>query len=131
VRSGLSLGGLASGRVDEFRVLLATAAIRFAGDAAYSEAEVNERLKAWLDDEGAMVATDHVEVRRWLVDTGLLRRDGFGRRYERSRPDPDAFAAALGALSAIDVQALVRDARLADAARREARRARFAQRDKA
>lgn len=27
--------------------------------------------------------TDHAKLRRWLVDTGLLERDGYGRVYDR------------------------------------------------
>jgi hypothetical protein len=125
-RRGLSLGGLASGRIDEFRALLVTAALRFAPATAYTEAAVNTALRDWLDGEGAMVATDHVEVRRWLVDTGLLQRDGFGRRYERALPPPAPFAAVLDALAGVDVPALVARARADEAAERAARRARFA-----
>lgn len=47
------------------------------------ERGVNEALKARLADVGAFLATDHVELRRWLVDMGFLARDGFGRVYER------------------------------------------------
>jgi hypothetical protein len=30
-----------------------------------------------------MVQTDHVELRRWLVDAGYLARDGWGYAYVR------------------------------------------------
>ena len=29
----------------------------------------------------SLVETDYAELRRWLVDTGLLERDGYGRVY--------------------------------------------------
>lgn len=38
----------------------------------YSEAEVNSILRAWV--EGG--STDHVSLRRYLVDAGLLTREG-------------------------------------------------------
>lgn len=38
----------------------------------YSEAEVNAALTEWCDGSGV----DHVSVRRYLVDEGLLRRAG-------------------------------------------------------
>ena len=86
VRNGLSLGGLQSGRQQDFGVVLAAAALAFDDGATYTEAEVNERLKAWLADPGAMLGTDHVELRRWLVDMRLLDRDGYGRALRaRSR----------------------------------------------
>ena len=51
---------------------MAAAALAFDPQREYSEAEVNEVLKAWLAGAGAMLATDHVELRRWLVDCGLV-----------------------------------------------------------
>jgi hypothetical protein len=44
----------------------------------YPEAEVDAALTAWCDGSGV----DHVTVRRYLVDEGLLRRSGGG--YARS-----------------------------------------------
>ncbi|MFJ8962066.1 DUF2087 domain-containing protein [Lentzea sp. NPDC102401] len=38
----------------------------------YEEKEINERLKAWCDG-GEL---DHVTIRRYLVDFGLLERGG-------------------------------------------------------
>ena len=67
----------------DFALLMAAAAHAFAPDRTYTEPEVNERLRAWLAGAGAMLDVDHVELRRWLVDTGALARDGFGRAYAR------------------------------------------------
>ncbi len=126
VRDGLALGGLYGGRRAEFELVLATAAARFAGDRAYTEAEVNAVLKDWLAAEAAMLGTDHVEARRWLVDSGLVERDGYGRAYRRVRPPPTAFTAVLAAIDGVDVAAVVAAARAADRAARAERRARFA-----
>lgn len=55
----------------------------------YSEPELNEMLKAYLDDFAL--------VRRTLVDMGYLQRDAYGKVYKRvikfpepSSPDPQA-----------------------------------------
>jgi hypothetical protein len=48
-----------------------------------NEPEVNQALKAALAGAARCLATDHVELRRWLVDAGWLERDGFGRQYRR------------------------------------------------
>jgi len=125
VRDGLALGGLYGGRRAEFELVLATAAARFAVERAYTEAEVNAVLKDWLAAEAVMLGTDHVEVRRWLVDSGLVERDGYGRAYRRKRPAPVAFAAALDAIAGVDVAAVVAAARAADRAARAERRARY------
>jgi hypothetical protein len=125
VREGLALGGLYGGRRTEFELVLATAAARFAGERDYTEAEVNAVLKDWLAAEAVMLGTDHVEARRWLVDSGLIERDGYGRAYRRTRPAPAAFAAALDAIAGVDVAAVVAAARAADHAARAERRARY------
>jgi hypothetical protein len=75
-----------------------------------------------------MLAVDHVELRRWLVDTGVLARDGFGRAYNSGTPRPD-IASAMAALAGRDLAALVADARTRDAARRDARKAQWAKAD--
>ena len=123
VRRGISLGGLASGRQDDFRTLLAAAALALDGGAGYDEPAVNARLKAWLDGPGAMVDVDHVELRRWLVDAGLLQRDGFGRRYARATPAPDAFARELAGLAGVDLGLLAAEARDSEREARDARQA--------
>ena len=125
VRDGLALGGLYGGRRAEFELVLATAAARFAVERAYTEPEVNAVLQDWLAAEAVMLGTDHVEARRWLVDSGLLERDGYGRAYRRKRPAPAGFGEALDAIAGIDVTAVVAEARAADRAARAERRARY------
>jgi hypothetical protein len=84
---------------------------------------VNDALRAWLAGPGAMLATDHVELRRWLVDLKLVERDGYGRAYRRA-PPPPAFAAAVAAMAAIDAAAVAEEARTIHARDRAERRAR-------
>jgi hypothetical protein len=123
VKRGVSLGALAGSRGDEFAAVVAAAALAIPCDAPSSEREVNERLRAWLAVPGAMLATDHVELRRWLVDLRLVERDGYGREYRRADPPPSAYADAVVALGVADPAALAAQAREADASARAARRA--------
>lgn len=51
----------------------------------YDEKTVNDRLRAWCDGG----ETDHVAVRRYLVDTGILARaSGIYSRSRESLPTP-------------------------------------------
>jgi len=125
LRNGASLGVMASTRPGDFALVLAAAGCMFAPDDALAEREVNERLKAWLGGAGAMLAVDHVELRRWLVDNGVLARDGFGRVYTRGTPRTE-IAQAMSVLAGTDLAATVSKARADDAARREARKAQWA-----
>jgi hypothetical protein len=125
LRRGLALGTLRSGRSTDFAVVLAAAAQGFHPDRAYTEREVNELLRAFLAGPGAMLATDHVELRRWLVDYRLLARDGFGRAYTVGTPSAEIVAAA-AQLATVDLAAVAREAREHDAAVRAQRKARRA-----
>ncbi|GLF99167.1 DUF2087 domain-containing protein [Streptomyces yaizuensis] len=55
----------------------------FAEDTAYDERAVNEKLRTWCEGAG----TDHVTVRRYLVDLCLLGREG-GRYWLRTDIQP-------------------------------------------
>ncbi len=81
VKTGVSLGGMAPLPQS---ALLALAALGFREGEAMDEASVNLRLRAQLAGLLQCLATDHVELRRWLVDSGWLQRDGYGRRYQRA-----------------------------------------------
>src|SRR5689334_16995553 len=124
LRQRLSLGVLASTHRDEFALALAAAARCFANDRTYTEAEVNERLRRWLARSGSMLSTDHVELRRWLVDNGVLARDGFGRAYSRSDAPAD-IAAAIEGLGDLDLDGACEDARAEEVAARAERKARW------
>ena len=124
-RQHLSLGVMAANKPDDFAVVMAAAGCAFGAAEACSERDVNERLRAWLEGPGTMLATDHVELRRWLVDNGVLARDGFGRVYTRGTPRAE-IAQAMSVLAGTDLAAAVSKARADDAARREVRKAQWA-----
>ena len=67
----------------------------------------NGKAPTLLAGPGWMLATDHVDLRRWLVDCRLLERDGYGLRYMRSEA-AEAWQATLAALDGVD---LVHEAR--------------------
>jgi len=74
------LTGYPTRRADE-DVLLRLAASRFEFGRSYTEAEVNEVLRAWLETFCAPYGIDHVTMRRRLVDTRFLVRDTAGAEY--------------------------------------------------
>ena len=101
--------------------MLAAAGCGIAPDETLSERDVNERLKSFLEGAGAMLAVDHVELRRWLVDNAVLVRDGFGREYSRGQPRAE-IDEAMRELAGTDLRKLVGEARSRDAARRAERK---------
>ena len=74
------LTGYPTRRTDE-DLLLRMAASRFEFGRSYSEAEVNDILRTWLDTFCAPYGIDHVTMRRRLVDTRFLVRDTAGTEY--------------------------------------------------
>ncbi len=101
VKVGVGLGGL---RDDQRLAALGLAACCLPLSSVCTEAQVNALLKAWLADEGRFLDVDHVELRRWLVDTGWWQRDGFGRAYERT-PAPALRPALLPCVRALHAAA--------------------------
>jgi hypothetical protein len=121
VRTGVSLGVLYSARIADFQLVLAAASRAFAAGRSYSEGDVNDALRAWLAREGSMLAVDHVELRRWLVDCSVLVRDDYGRTYALGEPAPE-IAALAALLSGADLAQVAADARARDAKAREERK---------
>jgi hypothetical protein len=79
------------------------AASSFDPQKIYNEAEVNDRLVAWLGSISEEYGIDHVTMRRLLVDLRLLVRTSSGSTYRVN----EANAADLGAVRAIDPAAIV------------------------
>jgi GNAT superfamily N-acetyltransferase len=123
-REGLSLGAMHGASRADFALLMAAAALTFASGRTYSEREINEGLRQWLAGPGSMLAVDHVELRRWLVDMGVFTRDGYGRAYERATPPPEIDEAMVN-LEGHDLDAVVREARSRHAADRASRKAKW------
>ena len=62
-------------------LLLKSAVSRLSPSRVHSEVEVNRVLRAWTDTVGSRLGVDHVSLRRYLVDEGLLVRDPSGATY--------------------------------------------------
>jgi hypothetical protein len=78
VKNHVALGGLS----DSDRSLALTSV--WAGLPAgrvTNEKGINEMLREQLAGPACWLGTDHVELRRWLVDGAWLARDGFGHAY--------------------------------------------------
>lgn len=121
-RQGLHVGTLLQKARADGELLLATAALHLPEDGRLTEREANERLREFLDGAGAMLETDHVELRRWLADLGFLSRSDRGSDYRRGVL-PAWLRAAAGQLDAQRAAHAVRAAR-EELARRRAERKR-------
>lgn len=92
-----------------------------------TERAVNDALRAQLAGPAGFLDTDHVELRRWLVDAGWLHRDGYGREYRRVPVAelPDAAREAGAALDGLETTAFAAACRAEHEAARAARRRAF------
>ncbi|MEI6026203.1 MAG: DUF2087 domain-containing protein [Betaproteobacteria bacterium] len=101
IKTGLGLGLMSDA---DRRLALALPAWRLPPGQSLVEAAVNALLKDSLQAEASFLRTDHVELRRWLVDTGWWHRDGFGYAYTRPALDalPEDLRAIAAALSTVD-----------------------------
>ena len=122
LKTGLHLGVLPN---PDRVLVLALAACAIEPGRPLREDEVNRRLIDWLGDVGQMLQTDHVELRRWLVETGFVARDGWGHAYVRRPAQLDLARQALGTADAAALAAAVRSARVAVQSARLARRHAF------
>jgi hypothetical protein len=62
-------------------LLVALAASQFETQRTYREAEVNDKLEAWLQKFCESSGIDHVTLRRLLVDSRLMTRTNSGSSY--------------------------------------------------
>jgi len=122
LKSGLHLGLLSEA---DRALVLALAACAIEPGRSLREDEVNRRLSDWLADVGAMVQTDHVELRRWLVDAGYLARDGWGYAYVRGPAELDLARQVLRTTDGTALASAVRSVRVAAQSARIARQRAF------
>jgi hypothetical protein len=67
-------------------ILLRSIVMLLDPDRTYAEREINARLEAWRRDVAPAIETDHVTLRRLLVDRGYLERTADGRSYRVGFP---------------------------------------------
>ena len=87
----------------------------------YEEREINEHLKSWQKRVAPAIETDHVTLRRLLVDTGRLERTASGSSYRVGFP-PKVTAFALDVYD-LDLEATIAAYREWDGKRRQESRA--------
>ncbi|MFI5314609.1 MAG: DUF2087 domain-containing protein [Myxococcota bacterium] len=86
---------------------------------SYDEAELNELLRTWLREIAPAIESDHVTLRRMLVDYGRLERTASGSAYRVGFP-PRATAFEL-AIYDLDLRGTITAYRERSAARRRTR----------
>jgi tRNA(adenine34) deaminase len=121
VRQGVHLSTLQQKDGRDLELVFASATLFFPVDKLLDERGANTVLKQFLSTAGAMLDTDHVELRRWLVDTGFVRRSDFGSDYRRGAL-PAWLAAAAEGLGPREVTDAVAQAREDRDAQRAAKR---------
>jgi hypothetical protein len=74
-------------------ILIKSIMLLLPSDRTYAEGEINALLQAWNREVAPAIDSDHVTLRRLLVDYGHLERTVDGRRYRVGFPArPVAFA---------------------------------------
>jgi tRNA(adenine34) deaminase len=121
-RQGLLLSTVRERDVRDFELLLASAALFLPEQQLLGEREANEHLRRFLQTAGAMLDTDHVELRRWLADLGFIHRTDYGTDYRRGTL-PDWLRPAAGQLDAVQLASAAQGARDAKVQERAARKA--------
>jgi len=121
-RNGLLLSTVRERDARDFELLLASATLFLPAGQLLDERGANGCLRQFLDTAGAMLDTDHVELRRWLADLGFVHRTDRGTDYRRGVL-PAWLAAAAAVLSAGALAEAVRTARSARDRDRAARKA--------
>jgi tRNA(adenine34) deaminase len=120
-RRGLAIGTLLAGARGDLDLLLASAALHLPPDDGLGEPEASERLRDFLAGAGAMLDTDHAELRRWLVDLGFVTRSDRGSDYRRGTM-PGWLQLAAQSLDPPRLRAAVEQARAAHESERNARK---------
>lgn len=73
-------------------ILMKSITMRLDSDRSYSEHQINTAIQDWKRDVAPAINTDHVTLRRLLVDYGHLERTADGRTYRVGFPPrPVAF----------------------------------------
>jgi hypothetical protein len=67
-------------------ILIESIVMSFDSGQTYREREVNELLQRWSREVAPAIQTDHVTLRRTLVDYGRLERTADGRFYRVGFP---------------------------------------------
>jgi hypothetical protein len=73
-------------RTRDRQILMKSILMLMDSRSIYTEPEINELLQGWNRDVTPAIQTDHVTVRRWLVEYGHLERTADGASYRVGFP---------------------------------------------
>lgn len=121
LRQGVRLSSLQQKEGGDLDLIFATAALSLPRGRELTEREANACLQHFLATAGTMIDTDHVELRRSLVDAGFVLRSDRGTDYRRGAL-PDWLANAAESIEFEQLAAAVMRARAEFDSKREARR---------
>ena len=108
--AALTLAGGGIPRRPEDRQLLAASVVsRLEPGRVYNEREIGLVLVRWCNSFGWRFAVDHVELRRMVVDMGLVRRNASGSEYRLVEEANAALYAP--AIREVDLEQVVQEAR--------------------
>jgi hypothetical protein len=68
------------------QILMHSVVLGLDSSRSYTEREINAALRVWKRDVAPAIETDHVSLRRLLVDHGQLERSADGARYQVGFP---------------------------------------------
>jgi hypothetical protein len=71
---------------DDREILMKSLGMGLDSGRRYSEREINEIVREWKRNVAPAIDTDHVTIRRMLVDYGQLERTADGRAYRVGFP---------------------------------------------
>ncbi len=93
------------------QILMKSFLLTLDSDRGYTEPEMNAAIQRWNDEVAPAIETDHVTIRRLLVDHGLLERRRDGRAYRVGFPaSPLAFDLEVDGLDPRSIVAAWREA---------------------
>ena len=93
------------------QILMKSILLTLDSGRTYTEPEINERIRAWNAQVAPAIETDHVTLRRLLVDHGHLERRADGGTYQVGfPPSPLAFDLEVEDLDVVSTVAAYREA---------------------
>ena len=93
-------------KIRDRHVLLKGVALSFEKAKQYSENDVNDTIRNWLNNIGEKIQIDHVSIRRELIDSGYLNRTADGSTYQLGT-EPAAEVSFENAVNDLDVSEIV------------------------
>jgi hypothetical protein len=73
-------------KIRDRQILMKSILMLMDSSRLYTEPEINALLQSWNQDVAPAIETDHVTLRRMLVDYGHLERTADGRAYRVGFP---------------------------------------------